>query len=668
MKSFQRIFFFLLLLSLISQVRRLDAQWVNIAANRLTPYSGTGADVKYGAIHYHSGTLWAGWTDLWFSKDLGQTWQRSPINLTTDDIITDIQFYDDLTGIITTAKEVGFPSNGLLRTTDGGLSWKKILSAAHCVQAAFNGSANNIHVLTVGDFPAPTGFLYTTIDGGTTWSQSWPGGDFSECFTIAKDGTIYLLSCSDPGNGLPGFISASKDLGKTWQQRSAEIDGDSYSISADSCDTQRLYVANEDYEATFNQQSELFYSPDAGNTWVSSLDFPTTYFSGSVTCTKNAIYASSLRNGIYRSSDNGVSWKNIGGPNSTGVDTRNIACVDDNMVFAVDADGSIWKTTNSGGDPLSGMAFSDLVLSKNALFTSDSILICDTSISGFIHLKPIGCTPLTIVKLQISGPDSLSYAPIPIAGDSIGVKFLPLFDSLNSAQLIITLSDGSQKIVTLSGFAAARIPLTLQTQNQVADTLGGEVVIPITLSGLRKPEDITLVLHYDTVLNYIGSFSASGTQLDIPNEQWKGRSKLRINSVTPNSTVGFAHFDVFNDSVSVQHVSIDSVTVISASNVCQYLSPATVTSTIVPLSGCGVGTVSQFLHYGRTPELKIIPNPSGGITSIVSSADLGDVQIIVYDELGKERATISTKLSQNSPVTISAPAENGIYMLRIHSI
>ena len=46
-----------------------------------------------------------------------------------------------------------------------------------------------------------------------------------------------------------------------------------------------------------------------------------------------AIFVASLSEGILRSTDQGFSWKNIGGPNATG-DTRSLCAVNDNILFA----------------------------------------------------------------------------------------------------------------------------------------------------------------------------------------------------------------------------------------------------------------------------------------------------------------------------------------------
>lgn len=355
------------------------------------------------------------------------------------------------------------------------------------------------------------------------------------------------------------------------------------------------------------------------------------------------------------------------------VDGRNIACVNDNIVFVLDADGSIWETINSGGDSLTNLGINDLALLQNSLFSKDSLFVCDNTISIIqsVTLQPKGCSPPTLVKIEVLGSDSLSYTATQITGDSISVIFSPLYNNLNSAQLILTLSDGSKRIVTLMGYGIPPTPLTITTTaNQNVDTLGALVTIPIMINGLRKPENITLVMHYDTVLNYNGSLSNTGVKLDLPNEQWKGRTKLSIPNATSNKILGFAHFDVFNDSVAVQKVSFDSLTVLSPLAACQYIyypSPEAAASIVTPLSGCGVLTISRYLHHNQVPQLRITPNPTTGDVLITSSLNLGECSITIYDILGTEKGRQSLTLAKNSPAKVLLPVGNGVYAVIVKS-
>ncbi len=175
-------------------------------------------------------------------------------------------------------------------------------------------------------------------------------------------------------------------------------------------------------------------------------------------------------------------------------------------------------------------------------------------------------------------------------------------------------------------------------------------------------------MHYDKELTYHGSYSPANVQLDIPGEGWSGRSKLHIAQAKPDIVLGYARFDVFNDSLTPQfHVTFDSVTVLTAVAPCQYILPASVTSTITPPSGCSIQTLSRFMHDGTLPQLSIIPNPTSGNISITSTSDLGEVSVAVYDMLGVKRSVGSLSLGKNSPAKLMLPVGNGVYDVRVSS-
>jgi photosystem II stability/assembly factor-like uncharacterized protein len=766
MKSSIRIVLFLMIAMLSAQTR-ICAQWVKIAGNLVATYEGNFPNHEYGAIHFKNGVLWAGWSNLWSSTDSGTTWKKSNINI-NGGVITDINFFDRLNGLFSTL------DNGIFLTRDGGKTWKRILALQQCTNIAFNGSPFIIHALTVGSVPSPTGLLHTSMDGGVNWTASWPGGDFSQCFCIASDKIIYVLNSADNVGGLPGFVSSSTDFGQTWKKQVTEVDGDSWTICADSCDSKVLVVSNEDYTSTFNDRSDLFFSTNAGNSWKLAESFPRDFFTGSMTASFNAVYATSLDSGIYRSLDHGSTWKFIGGGSDSipcAFDSRNITCASDNIVFVLDSSGSIWKTINSGGDSIVSPKL--ITLSRDTVFQDSTFTTCDSSTAQFITFIKNGCPNISISKLDVIGSGT-SYTPVLTTGDSLGVLFKPMIPGSQNSELIITYSNGSvdtvrlrakvtqvpytlsftpdtlfkidsaftcdsvpnkkimivstgcplpkivsatitgtnpsdfeivstpgtltgsdevtltfrptnvgkrkaDVIVTLddgktltlpvSGYGLPSLPFSVTTVDQFSDTLGGTVQVPIQISGLQKPEDVTLVVHYDTLLKYEGTFSVSNVKLDLPNEQWIGRSKIRIPLANTTGTSAFAFFDVFNDTLQKQNVWFDSIVVLSMPP-CRYglSSPPPITSIISALTGCGITTVSNFIHYNQMPRLSLAPNPTSGDVMITASENLGDAEIIIYDMLGAEKGRPTINLQKNTPLKIILPSINGIYTIRIKTV
>jgi photosystem II stability/assembly factor-like uncharacterized protein len=203
MKIALKVFSIFCVASIITNVQ---AQWKKVPGVLVKPYVGIFPNNEYGVIH-KNGTLWAGWNEnsLQFSNDTGKTWESHSFSI-NNGIITDINFFDKLNGIAATL------NNGVLLTENGGFTWKKILSVEQCTNVSFGSSAKIIYAISTGSFPSPTGLFHASTNGGLTWTSTWPGGQFCGCFTIAKDGTIYVL-CSKSKLWLAGICFV---LNRSW--------------------------------------------------------------------------------------------------------------------------------------------------------------------------------------------------------------------------------------------------------------------------------------------------------------------------------------------------------------------------------------------------------------------------------------------------------------------
>ncbi len=237
------------------------------------------------------------------------------------------------------------------------------------------------------------------------------------------------------------------------------------------------------------------------------------------------------------------------------------------------------------------------------------------------------------------------------------------------------MNNGSSDTVILAGYVnIVPMNLSFSTQNVQTDTLGATVAVPIALNGLERAENVTLVLHYDGTVDYLGSFSPTGVQLDVPDEQWAGRSELFITGATSGAVIGYAKFNVFNDSNQASivgdaaHATFDSVNALTQTSACEYSLPAPDTSTITTLSGCGIPILSQLIHLGIEPVLIIVPNPANGNAWISSNADLGAVTIEIYDMLGAEQGVVSGQINANEPMELQLPERSGVYNILVHSM
>lgn len=644
MRAFVQRGVFVLLALFAAREDGLRGQW-KIVASAL---GGTSAET----MAYCDGVLWAGGTGVWHSSDSGKTWRSSNFSGAAHDI----HFLDRTTGLVA-------GDGGVFLTHDGGQTWRNILVLNKAYQVAFNGSARVIHALE-----HPNGTMYTSFDSGSTWTRAnVSGSGWGLGFAVATDGSLYMVWCDF--DALVGTVSSSTDLGRTWPIRSTQFDGDAYSISVDSCDPKRICIANENCESAGDMMSHLRVSTDAGTTWQTTASLGSSEFSGTLATCSHTIYTGTSTQGIKQSTDRGMTWRNIGGP-PIGQDTRLIAAINDSVLLSVDRNGNVWRTDNSGGFSRAASSPSSFAASPAKIFSSDTIS-CD-SVSRSVFFSRSGCPPVFITKWLIVGTNSGSYKASNLSNDSILITLYGTKQGNQNAELLFILSNGSNDTVNLAGYVIPSVPLSLSSSNETSDTLGGSVFVPITITGLTRPEDIDLVLHYDPTLAYNSSTDAANTKLDIPGEQWPGRSKLHIAQAVSGVVAGYAHFTVFADSGAKTQVTFDSLTVLSAVSPCEYTLPNAVTSTITPPSGCGTAMLSQYLQSGQIPNFSIRPNPTTGNVELTSSLNLGDASVEVYDMLGTKRGAFAVTLAKDAPAHLTLPQAPtlgaGIYYLRVRSV
>jgi photosystem II stability/assembly factor-like uncharacterized protein len=332
---------------LAAQLQQSDlrAQWSNIAPNLI------GAIGQYGSIHYKSGIIWAGEKTLFKSLDTGKTWTLTSLALAGTDRIYDLAFFDNQTGMACVQNE------GVYITHDQGNTWQQIIVGTTWVSAAFDGTSKDLLVLQ--ENPSRVG---SSRDGGLSWNYSTFDSGFALKVIGMPGGRSYVSNGTFSGRAQ---LYSSSDYGVTYAPTGGKFDFDSWTFSNDSCDPNKFYVVNEDGFVPTNNLSEIYVSSDAGKTYKvsASASKPVMFFSGSIAVTTSAIYCPTIANGIYRSVDQGVNWKSIGGPYGP-IDTRLIAAIDDNLIFAADSLGNIWMTKNSGGDSVKGVGSSFALIAR----------------------------------------------------------------------------------------------------------------------------------------------------------------------------------------------------------------------------------------------------------------------------------------------------------------
>ena len=175
---------------------------------------------------------------------------------------------------------------GILRTDDGGKSWKPI---SHDI-----GEAAITHVLTERSFNQKSGTLYAcafgkgvykSTDDGKTWTSKNKGIQGTEPFAWRitendKNGELFLIVCrrSDDGsidNDLDGAVYRSADEAESWtRMKLPEGTNGPMSLAIDPENTDRLLLS------AWGRATPGQFTPDTGG-------------------------------GIFISNDNGTTWKNV---------------------------------------------------------------------------------------------------------------------------------------------------------------------------------------------------------------------------------------------------------------------------------------------------------------------------------------------------------------------
>ena len=431
----------------------LSAQWKLLAPNLIIPtfrpYNSG------GVLIFHDGILWAGFKDVWMSADTGKSWsKRTPFKtMLNNSCIRDISFYNTAIGLATT-------QNGeIFITQDQGLSWARHVPAnpfrpfPSIQSACFCGTANNIIACSYA------GDRYVSSDGGTTWAITL-ADSLANQVRAGSGGTAYLTGGFDLGASSGAHLYETNDFGATWFMHPGVFGWDSYSFERDRCDTSVFYIANDELAAKTDKTSRIFISTNTGASWSAGDQHPVPHHCGSISAASNAIFVQTY-SGISRSTDQGNSWKNIGGPPNT-TDTRFVAAIDNNIIVAIDTGtfdsntgingaGSVWITFNGGGDSLTNTDGNNL-----SLVTSDQH--SDTiggSVAVPISLNGIG-SPIDIelilhydpqliykgtystgnIRLDLANKSWLGRSRINIPGaNSSGILAYAYFDVFNDSSI-----------------------------------------------------------------------------------------------------------------------------------------------------------------------------------------------------------------------------------------
>ncbi len=278
----------------------------------LVVWVGTGENGSQRSVSYGDG--------VYKSLDAGKTWRN--VGLKTSEHIAKIVIdpRDSDTVYVASQGPLWKPGGerGLFKTEDGGSTWKAVLEVSEntgvtdvvmdprnpdvLVAASYQ---RRRHVWTLID-GGPESAIYKTTDGGMSFrkvTNGLPKGDIGRiglARSPAAPDVLYAIVEASPGEG--GFFR-SVDGGENWEKRSDHVSGSPQyyqEIVADPRDVDRLYsmdtwmMVTEDGGKTFSRVGEAYKHVDNHALWIDP-DHTDHLLAG-------------CDGGVYESFDRGATW------------------------------------------------------------------------------------------------------------------------------------------------------------------------------------------------------------------------------------------------------------------------------------------------------------------------------------------------------------------------
>ena len=222
------------------------------------------------------------------------------------------QQYRGLDAVDTRVAWVGGSAGEVLRTTDGGKTWKDVSppdSAGLLFRDVEAESAHRASVLSIGEGDASR--IYSTTDGGRNWRLAFVNDDpaaFYDCMDFF-DGGRRGLALSDPVGG-KFRIAATDDSGRSWHVLPTTgmppaVAGEFAFAASGTC-----LVTSGKRDAWFASgggAARVFHSRDGGATWkATAAPIPAAEAGGVFSLAFRNPYEGVMVGGDFTAPDNGV--------------------------------------------------------------------------------------------------------------------------------------------------------------------------------------------------------------------------------------------------------------------------------------------------------------------------------------------------------------------------
>ncbi len=299
----------------------------------------------------------------YFSVDGGEAWQPASNDLAEIRPTVLKMFARD--GDVTAW--VGSETRGLWRSDNRGRTWRPILISEltnQQVMGLAQDARDRLHLLTVDTTRYPAAHLYTSRDGGETWSHRR-----MQTFQDEPQATVAgLLADPFDGNRLYvttfGGLLVTEDAGFTWKRVTLPLPEGAdptgrVVLAADATQRGRLYLVRWGKDASGQYALWSFRSLDGGLTWQRQ-PAKFTYSAGmnphavplplslkvDPLRRKQLLLATST--GLWRSPDGGVSWLSAGS-DLAGTSVKDLVFdARRKGVWVAIGAGGVWRTETSG--------------------------------------------------------------------------------------------------------------------------------------------------------------------------------------------------------------------------------------------------------------------------------------------------------------------------------
>jgi hypothetical protein len=310
--------------------------------------------------------------------------------------------------------------NFIWRSTDDGGNWDPVEQFALSGIRSFAQSGTRF-------LAAGICCLYSSTNNGASWQfQNFPGGVLS---LSASGTTVYL------GGG--SKVSKSTNSGVNWIDVSTGLGkGDIQALQFDGTNV---------FAGTPNDTAAIYLTSNGGTSWSpAAVGLPVAPTTRTLAAAGNAIFLGTQGDGIYRSTDNGISWfkKGLNNPDLANQLVLSF-CVKNGNIFAGGSNG-LFRSTDNGetfqttvnGFPAGTIFIPSLTVSGGNIVAAASIVNGSSSTVGIFHSSDDGASwhqsifPATTVYVSSVASDGSSRVYAGSYGESFSTT--GLFTSTNN--------------------------------------------------------------------------------------------------------------------------------------------------------------------------------------------------------------------------------------------